>query len=101
MIAVNRATKTAAVVLVDSNTAFDDLGLHLVDSRLPMKTKRIGLATEAELLRQYAGHYELTPAFSVEVFVDGANLMAQATAQRAFEVVREGTDVFFYRVVPA
>lgn len=27
--------------------------------------------------------------------------MAQATAQQAFEVLREGPDVFFYTVVPA
>ena len=44
---------------------------------------------------------ELSPEFAIEVFVDGAKLMAQATAQSAFEVLREGPDVFFYTLMPA
>jgi CubicO group peptidase (beta-lactamase class C family) len=101
MIAVNPRTRTAAVVLVDSNTSFDDLALHLADPALPMKAKRMALATDAATLKQYSGHYELAPGFAIDVSVEDDKLMVQATAQRAFEVFREGDDVFFYRVVPA
>ncbi|HUQ28163.1 MAG TPA: serine hydrolase [Usitatibacter sp.] len=101
MIAVNPDTRTAAVVLVDSSTSFNDLAMHLVDPDTPLIRKRVGLATDPDTLKQYAGRYELSPAFAIEVFVEGAKLMAQATAQQAFEVLREGTDVFFYTVVPA
>src|SRR5205085_233965 len=101
MIAVNPATHTAAVVLVDSETSFDDLAFHLVDPDLPLRKKRIGLTTDAGMLKQYAGRYELSPAFAIEVYAEGAKLMAQATAQQAFEILREGPDVFFYTVVPA
>ena len=101
MIAVNPKTRTAAVVLVDSNSSFDDLALHLADPALPMRAKRVSLPTDSATLEQYIGRYELVPGFALEVFVDGGKLMAQATAQRAFEVFREGDDVFFYRVIPA
>jgi CubicO group peptidase (beta-lactamase class C family) len=101
MIAINPSTHTAAVVLSDAQTAFDDLGLHLADPALPMKQKRVGLPTDDATLAQYAGHYELAPSFAIDVFVDDHKLMAQASAQRAFEVRREAADVFFYYVVPA
>lgn len=101
MIAVSPKTRTAAVVLVDSNSSFDDLALHLVDPALPMKAKRASLPTDVATLQQYIGRYELVPGFALEVFVEGGKLMAQATAQRAIEVFREGDDVFFYRVIPA
>jgi CubicO group peptidase (beta-lactamase class C family) len=40
MIAVNRATRVAAVVLTDSEASFDDLPRHLVDPVYPLKMKR-------------------------------------------------------------
>jgi len=96
-----RRTREAAIVLVDSTTPFDDLGVHLVDPDFPLSKKRIGLPTDIDTLKQYAGRYELTPTFAIEVFVEGNKLVAQATAQSAFEVLREGPDAFFYTVVPA
>jgi CubicO group peptidase (beta-lactamase class C family) len=101
MLAVNPATRAGAVVLVDSDTSFDDLALHLVDPASPLTKKRLALATDVETLRQYAGRYELRPAFAIEVFLEGERLMAQATGQRAFPVFREAPDYFYYTVVPA
>lgn len=101
IIAVNPATRTSAIVLADSIASFDDLAMHLVDPERPLHMKRRGLPSSVDLLRQYAGRYELVPGFAVEVFVDGERLMAQATGQGAFEVAREGTDTFFAYVVPA
>ncbi len=101
MIAINPDTHTAAVVLVDSVTGFDDLATHLVDPDVPLRKKRIGLPTDAATLKQYVGRYELSPAFALEVFVDGTRLMTQGTGQGAIEVVREGPDTFFPYVVPA
>ena len=101
MIAVDPAARTAAVVLVDSAVNFDDLALHLVDPSTVMAKKRTKLATAPEVLKQYAGRYQLAPAFAIEVFVEGEALMAQATGQDALQVYREGDDVFFYTVVAA
>jgi CubicO group peptidase (beta-lactamase class C family) len=100
IIAVNRATKTAAVVLVDSDTSFDDLGLHLVDPQFALKKKRVALPTDVRTLEEYVGRYEIAPGFAIDVFVEGTKLMAQASAQRALEVHREAPDVFFYYEVP-
>lgn len=101
MIAINSTTRTAAVVLVNSDTSFDDLALHLVDPQVPLKKKRVGLATDIETLKQYVGRYELSPTFAIEVSVEGTKLMAQATGQSSFEVLREGPDRFFHTVVLA
>ncbi len=101
IIAMNAGTREAAIVLVDSTTPFDDLGVHLVDPDFPLSKKRIGLPTDIDTLKQYAGRYELTPTLAIEIFVEGNKLVAQATAQSAFEVLREGPDAFFYAVVPA
>jgi CubicO group peptidase (beta-lactamase class C family) len=101
IIAVNRETRTASIVLIDSDTSFDDLGLHLVDPESPLKKKRIALATDLETLKQYVGRYEIVPTFAIDISLDGTKLMAQATAQRAVEVHRESQDVFFYYEVPA
>ncbi len=101
MIAVNPVTRTAAVVLVDSQTSFDDLAMHLVDPTVPLEKKRTAIATDVETLKQYVGRYELTPTFALEVFIAGTRLMTQATGQPAFEVAREAPDVFFPYAVPA
>jgi phosphoribosyl-ATP pyrophosphohydrolase len=52
-------------------------------------------------MKQYVGRYELSPTFAIEVYVESNALMAQATAQQSFEVLREASDVFYYTVVPA
>ncbi len=101
MIAVNPATRTAAVVLVDSTAAFDDLALHLVDPQVPLEMKRVALPTDVEAMKEYAGRYELSPTFAIDFFVDGSRFMSQGTGQRSFEIFREGTDTFFAYVVAA
>jgi D-alanyl-D-alanine-carboxypeptidase/D-alanyl-D-alanine-endopeptidase len=100
-VAVNRAAKKAAVVLVDSATSFDDLGLHLVDPDVALKKKRLAVTLARERLAEYPGTYELTPQFAITVFLDGDRLMAQATNQPAFEIFAAGGDRFFYRAVEA
>jgi CubicO group peptidase (beta-lactamase class C family) len=59
MIAVNPDTRTAAVVLVDSLAYFHDLAIHLVDPMAPLKKKRLGLATDVELMKEYVGRYQV------------------------------------------
>lgn len=95
MIAVNERTKTAAVVLVDSAVPFDDLALHLVDSSVPLRKKRIGAAVDASVREQYTGRYETSPTFAITVFVEHERLMAQGTGQRAHEILSEAADSFF------
>src|SRR6185295_1860726 len=42
----NAKTKTAVVVLTNSNTGADDLGFHLLDNALPLKTQRPTVAVD-------------------------------------------------------
>jgi CubicO group peptidase (beta-lactamase class C family) len=101
IVAVNRRSKTAAVVLVESAVSFDDLAMHLVDATRPPKRKRVVLATDAATLAQYAGTYQLAPNFRLEVFVEGERLMTRATGQNAIEISRYGEDTFFAHGVDA
>ena len=101
MIAVNPRTRTAAVVLVDSEVAFDDLALHLVEATLPLKQKRVALPIDAATRPQYAGTYQLAPNFRLDVYVEGERMMTRATGQNAIELARDGPDSFFTRGVDA
>ncbi len=101
MIAVNPATRTAAVVLVDSTVSFDDLAFHLVAPVLPMKQKRVALPIDPATRDQYAGTHRLVPDFRIEVYFEGGRMMTRATGQRAIEVSRDGPDTFFTRGIDA
>lgn len=101
MIAVNEATKTAAVVLVNSAVSFDDLPMHLVDSQLPIKTKHASLPIDPATRGEYAGRYDFGAPNVLDVFVDGDRLMTRMTGQSAIEIAREGIDKFFARGVEA
>ena len=54
-----------------------------------------------EVLKQYVGTYELTPAFSIAVTLEGDRLMTQATNQQKLPVFPESETMFFLRVVDA
>jgi len=51
-------------------------------------------APDAEALADYVGSYPLMPGFSLKVFLDGAQLKAQATGQGAFDLLFAGDDSF-------
>ena len=97
----NAKTKTAVVVLTNSNTGADDLGFHLLDNSLPLKTQRPTVAVDEKTLKDYVGEYELTPQFKITVTLKDGSLFAQATGQSAFEIFPESQKKFFYKVVDA
>jgi CubicO group peptidase (beta-lactamase class C family) len=51
-------------------------------------------APDAKALANYVGSYPLMPGFSLNVFLDGAQLKAQATGQGAFDLMFAGDDTF-------
>lgn len=101
IVAVNAATRSASVVLVDSAASFDDLGLHLVDASMPLKKKHEAIAMGWEKLAEYEGRYAVSPVFEIRIFLQGTQLMAQGTGQPAFEIYPEEADRFFARRVEA
>jgi hypothetical protein len=54
-----------------------------------------------ELLNEYVGEYELQPGFIIRIFLEGGQLMTQATGQAAFPVYASSQTRFFLKVVDA
>ncbi|HET9650979.1 MAG TPA: DUF3471 domain-containing protein, partial [Usitatibacter sp.] len=101
MIAVDREHGRAAVALVDAASVFDDLPMHLVDAKFPLRRKRAAVALDSAVLDEYVGRYQVTPAFFITFFRKGAALMTQATGQAAVEVFAEAKDRLFLRAADA
>jgi CubicO group peptidase (beta-lactamase class C family) len=66
---------------------------------IPQKRKEI--AVDVSILKQYVGEYQLTPAFTITVSLEGNRLKAQATGQPQFDLFAEKENIFFLKVVDA
>lgn len=93
--------KMAVVVLTNSTTGADDLGFHLLDETIPLKTIRKVIAVDPAVLQTYVGSYEFSPQFKIDITLDGGQLNAQATGQDKFLIFPESETKFFLRVVDA
>lgn len=93
--------RVGAVVLTNSTTSFDALGMRLLDSTVALPEVRASLTSPAESLAAYVGRYELAPAFVITVTREGDRLFGQATAQPAFRLWASARDSFFLREVAA
>ncbi len=67
--------------------------------KLPEVHKAI--AVNAAVLQQYAGEYELSPAFIITITLVDGSLKAQATGQPQFDLFAESENRFFLKVVDA
>jgi CubicO group peptidase (beta-lactamase class C family) len=54
-----------------------------------------------ELLKEYAGEYELMPEFSIKFFLEDGKFMTQATGQPSFQVFASSKTRFFLKAVDA
>lgn len=100
--------KTAVVVMTNSTGAgADDVGLHLLDARLPLTPaptpvkQRTAIELPASTLARYVGTYELASDFAMEITTDGNALWAQATGQGKLRLWPEAETEFFLREVDA
>lgn len=101
MVAVDRAKGRAAVVLGDAPEILDDLAVHLVDGAYPLRVKRIAVTLEPDAAQEYVGRYQVSPKFSIALFMKDGKLMTQGTGQAAVEVFAESKDHLFLRAVDA
>ncbi|MFN0105966.1 MAG: serine hydrolase [Bryobacteraceae bacterium] len=104
MLALAPAKKKAAIALSNTAHPVDDIGLHAVDSELPVRKfaappKQI--TVDEKVLETYTGEYRFAPAFAIQVTRDGARLFVQATNQPKFEVFGESPTKFFLKAVDA
>ncbi len=92
------------VVLTNTAVDIDDIGLHLLDTRYPLKDAKPGkpsLKVDPKILDSYVGDYELAPSFVISITKQADRLMLQATGQPKFEIFAESESKFFLKVVDA
>ena len=100
------ARHAGVVVLSNSATSVDDIGLHLIDPRVPLapapvKVPHTEITLAPEVLDRYVGEYELAPNFHIVVTREGAALFGQPTGQDKVQLFAEQEDLFFLKVVDA
>ncbi len=98
--------KRGVGVVVLSNAAIDcdDIGLHLIDSKLPLREsakEKSAIKVNPKLYDDYVGQYEIVPQFVMTVTKEQDKLMVQATGQPKFELFPESEQKFFLKVVDA
>lgn len=96
--------RVGVVVLSNSSSDIDDIGLHLVEPRSPLSRppkERKETAVTSEILESYVGEYQLAPTFSIAVTREGSALFIQATGQPRLPIYPESETEFFLKVVDA
>jgi CubicO group peptidase (beta-lactamase class C family) len=99
-------TKVGVVVLSNAFTVagVDDIGLHVLDARLPTwqpPKAHTEVAVDPNLLDGYVGAYQLAPNFVLTVTREANRLFVQATGQPRFEVFAEAAKEYFLKAVDA
>jgi serine-type D-Ala-D-Ala carboxypeptidase/endopeptidase len=89
------------VVLTNSTTSVDDIGMHLLNPTSPLKPIVKEIVVDTATLEGYVGKYELAPGFILTVSREGAQLNVQATGQPLFQVFAKTKNTFFLKVVDA
>ncbi len=95
------AEKKGVVVMTNSATGIDDIGIHLLNPTVALKAVDKTIAVDATILERYVGKYELMPNFVLTVTRADAQLSAQATGQPTFPIFAKANNVFYYKVVEA
>ena len=100
----DEATRMGVVVLANTAVSVDDIGLHLLDSTMPLAPlpkRRVAITLAPEVLRRYVGEYELAPTFSITITMEGNALFGQATGQPKIPIFAETETQFFLTAVDA
>jgi len=96
----NRRAGRSVVVLANSSVIVDDIGFHLLDPDLPMRTPRKVAPASASLLRRCEGIFQIGKS-QMTIKPDGSRLSVQITGQNLNPAYWEGNLSFFFRAVDA
>jgi CubicO group peptidase (beta-lactamase class C family) len=69
--------------------------------KVVLSSERKEITVAPDVLAQYAGTYQLTPAFSITISLEDGHLMEQATNQQKFPIFPESPTEFFLKIVDA
>jgi len=105
-IGFDKKREVGVVVLANTATDIDDIGLHLLDTRNSLKSitpkkEPVSVEVDSKILVSYVGDYELAPTFVISITKEKDRLMLQATKQPKFEIFAESEEKFFLKVVDA
>ncbi len=103
-IAVDPTRHVGVVVLSNSATSIDDLGMHLVDERIPLHlppAPPIEVVQDSMMVDTYVGTYELAPGARMTVTRAGSKLYLQPTGQQRVRVFPTSDSTYKLTVVDA
>ncbi len=93
--------KRGVIVLSNSTESVDDIGMNILDSRIPLRKIKPFVEVSEKVLDEYAGEYELTPNVVFTISRRSDKLFAQLTGQPRVRVFAESDNKFYYKVVDA
>lgn len=98
--------KITVVVLANLNGgAVAEIGRHLgvvaIGGKIVLPNERRAVHLPRAVLEKYVGSYELAPTFKIRFFMEGDQLMTQATGQSSLPVFAESEIDFFLKAVDA
>ena len=101
LIGLDQARHTAVVVLSNSVSSIDDIGVHLLDERVELAAaeERPELTLAAEVLERYVGVYQLVPDGTVTVTQTERGLVAEATGLGIAPIYPASETKFFVQVI--
>lgn len=100
--------RRGALVLSNAQVPVNDLALHLLEPRAPLRdvaaekrqARRAGATVATDAMATLPGIYALNPQFKVAIRVREGGLFAQATGQGEFELFALDARRWFARVAP-
>jgi CubicO group peptidase (beta-lactamase class C family) len=97
------AIQVGVVLLANASNDVDDLALHLLNPRYPIKQfeKHTEVHVDAARLTLLDGDYSLAPTFVLSVTHQGERLYVQATGQPKLQAFAESDTGFFFKAVEA
>ncbi|MDA0347044.1 MAG: serine hydrolase [Verrucomicrobia bacterium] len=93
--------QTGVVVLSNSVSFIDDIGLHILERQYPLAKRREAIQLTTQLLQDYVGEYRFKPKISFHVSLEGEELLANVTGQPPLPIYPESETEFFFEFVDA
>ncbi len=78
-----------------------DLAAIVFDKPYEIPKERTAIQIPEDILKRYAGEYQLSPTFILSVTVEGNRIYTQATGQQRVEIYPASETEFFLKVVEA
>ncbi len=105
-IGLDTKNRRGVVVLANSAASIDDIGIHLLDTRIALATPKPKTAHQAveidrAIFDLYAGEYEFVPGIVLTVHRQGDRFFVRLTGQQDLEVFPKSKTEFFCTAVDA